>query len=288
MHLLLLLCSLLLSARYTCGISATPSGTTSGTIASSPPVPAGEAGPPPSMQGVDKWTINDHRIACNPAQCMYSFDIFENLTDQPMNQQISTHCEFLVDAAGGPNSAAAPALPASRTPFQDKTCGGGSSNRSYTVNGGFTNTSSVVLCFTNSPEDKWAFFGFDPWEFLSGPPKVSPAYPIGVFGNNSDTGHLPDLNRGGSLLSRRDSHVWKFLSGTRVTQNDLDANKVDIKFSIQGPTGTNVSCWAVLDSPPEVLAEKWSFSHKGCRNSQWSFGWGYDDYQDTGVLSVFE
>ena len=73
-----------------------------------------------------------------------------------------------------------------------------------------------------------------------------------------------------------------------VIQDYINPNKVDTKFTIQGPTGNNISCWAVLDSPSEVAAENWSFSHKGCRNSQWSFGWGYDDYQDTGVLSVFE
>lgn len=73
-----------------------------------------------------------------------------------------------------------------------------------------------------------------------------------------------------------------------VIRNDINANEVDIKFNIQGPTGNNISCWAVLDSPSEVAAEKWSISHEGCRDSQWSFGWGYDDYQDAGVLSVFE
>ena len=207
MYLLLLLSSLLLSARYTCGISETPSAR----IASNPLVPAGQAGPAPSQQGVDKWTIADHRIACNQAQCMYSFEIFEDPTNQPLDQQVSTHCEFLVDAA---------ALPANRTAFQDKACGGDedgdSSNRSYTVNGNFMNTSSIVLCFTNSPENRWAFFGFDPWEFLSGPPKTSPAYPIGWFGNNTNnTGQTPVLSRRDHLLSRRDSHVWKFLSGTR-------------------------------------------------------------------------
>ncbi|KAK8063439.1 hypothetical protein PG996_008091 [Apiospora saccharicola] len=281
MYLLLLLCSLLLSARYTCGVSVAPSA-----------IPSSIA---PSPAGPNLWTITDHRIACNPAECMYSFNIAEkpNLMEP---QQAPTHCEFTVDAGGGglgSAAAAAGALPANRTSFQDKICGGeydgeGTSNNSYTVNGGYMNTSSVVLCFTNSDEGLWAFFGFDPWEFLSGPQKTSPAYQIGWFGNNSNyTKPRLGLSRRDNL-SRRDTHVWKFLSGTRVIQDYINPNKVDIKFTIQGPTGNNISCWAVLDSPSEVAAENWSFSHKGCRNSQWSFGWGYDDYQDTGVLSVFE
>lgn len=82
------------------------------------------------------------------------------------------------------------------------------------------NTSSVVLCFTNSQENLWAFFGFDPWEFHSGPPKTSPAYRIGLFGNNTGPPPVPIrgdniLSRKGNLVNRQDSHVWNFLSGTR-------------------------------------------------------------------------
>ncbi|KAK7959530.1 uncharacterized protein PG986_004384 [Apiospora aurea] len=123
------------------------------------------------------WTIIEHRIACTPTQCLYTFDITEATPNQP--QQGPTHCEFTVDTAPG----TAAALPANRTSFQDKTCGSIYKN-SYTVNGGFMNASgAVVLCFKNPPEGNWAFFGFDPWEFLSGPQKTSPALPIGTYDN---------------------------------------------------------------------------------------------------------
>ncbi|KAK8029981.1 hypothetical protein PG993_011272 [Apiospora rasikravindrae] len=108
------------------------------------------------------WTIIEHRIACTPSQCLYSFDLTEKTAGQP--QQDPTHCEFTVDTAG----TAASLLPANRTSFQDKTCGGSGSGskHSYSVNGGFMNaTGAVVLCFKNPRR------------------KTSPALPIGSYEN---------------------------------------------------------------------------------------------------------
>ncbi|KAK7995386.1 hypothetical protein PG990_014159 [Apiospora arundinis] len=172
MYILLLLTSLLLTVRCACG----------------GPIYVRHQ----SQGSTGTWTILDHRIACTPAECHYSFTIVEKPTggEQPQQPQDPTHCEFLVDTddthnTGAGTAAAAATLPANRTSFQDKLCG--LDPNSYTVNGGFMNSSALVLCFQNPQEGDWAFFGFDPWEFLSGPPKSSPAYPIGAFANGTSS-----------------------------------------------------------------------------------------------------
>ena len=185
MHLLMLLGSLLLSVRY---VYSGPTDIHQGT-----------------QDSTGTWTILDHRIACTQTECHYVFNILEQPTgaQQPQNP---THCDFLVDsdeAAG----AGSPALPANHTSFQDKSCG---LEQTYTVNGGFMNSSAIVLCIKNTQEGSWAFFGYDPWEFLSGPQKSSPAYPIGTFGSHN----APEIL---SVTSGRDApnDTVRFLSGQR-------------------------------------------------------------------------
>ncbi|KAK8079094.1 hypothetical protein PG994_002901 [Apiospora phragmitis] len=161
MHLLLLLSSLLLSASHAC---AGPIAATS----------------QEAQTSTSTWSIMEYRIACTQSACLYSFDITEKSDNQQLQQQQdSSHCEFTVVAGTA-------ALPANRTSFQDKACSD-DKGPSYSVNGGFMNaTGAVILCFKKAPEDNWAFFGFDTWEFLSGPQKTSPAYPIGTWDNSTE------------------------------------------------------------------------------------------------------
>lgn len=115
---------------------------------------------------VGNWTLTDNRIDCDSTQCIYSFHIYEFEHDS------SDNCTFTV------------APPQNQTGFQDVKCG---SNSTYAVNGGYmSNFTGVVLCFTNTVEGTWAFFGFDSDEFLSGPTKNSPAYTVGPWQKRRD------------------------------------------------------------------------------------------------------
>jgi hypothetical protein len=110
---------------------------------------------------VGNWTLTDSRIDCSFTQCNYSFHIHE------LEHDSSDNCNFSV------------VLPQNQTTFQDVKCG---SNSKYAVNGGFmSNFTGVVLCFTNTVEGTWAYFGFNDNEYLSGLTKNSPAYPIGEW-----------------------------------------------------------------------------------------------------------
>ncbi|KAI0130039.1 hypothetical protein BJ170DRAFT_297826 [Xylariales sp. AK1849] len=114
------------------------------------------------------WSLSESHIICDDdSGCRYSFDIYESEHDS------ISYCDFVVNATDS--------FTPSRTPFQDIKCG---SNSEYSVNGGFM-SSGIVLCFKNTDEITWNFFGYDNNEFAYGPPKQSPAYPIGEFNSDS-------------------------------------------------------------------------------------------------------
>ncbi|KAK8096661.1 hypothetical protein PG999_012605 [Apiospora kogelbergensis] len=202
------------------------------------------------------WTILDHRIACTQTECHYVFNILEQPTgaQQPQNP---THCDFLVDsdeAAG----AGSPALPANHTSFQDKSCG---LEQTYTVNGGFMNSSAIVLCIKNTQEGSWAFFGYDPWEFLSGPQKSSPAYPIGTFGSHN----APEIL---SVTSGRDA------------PNDTSQLR-----------GLYKDCEVFIEPPCCRVDNKIrSFDSAGlfCMDRDLVISWVYNCTQDSGTLMIYE
>lgn len=112
-----------------------------------------------------RWTISNNIISCNATACYYIFDLMEDFSEETYN------CQFVVNAtaSSGPD----------QVDFQSAKCGAGNP---FSVNGGhMAGSTDLVLVITNVMEMTWAFFGYNTGEFVNGPLKTSPSFPIGQF-----------------------------------------------------------------------------------------------------------